>query len=58
MESLIYVVEDDEGICEVYDGAFDGVYDARFFETGHDFLAEFSRHRPSLVILDIMLLLW
>ncbi|MBQ3040651.1 MAG: response regulator transcription factor [Clostridia bacterium] len=55
MESLIYVVEDDEGICEVYEGAFEDIYDVKFFETGSDFLAEFSRHRPSLVILDIML---
>lgn len=26
METLIYVVEDDEGIRELYDGAFEGVF--------------------------------
>ena len=55
MEALIYIVEDDEGICEVYEGAFEDVYDTKFFETGKEFLEEFSRCRPSLVLLDIML---
>ena len=31
MKPIIYVVEDDEGICEVYEGAFEDSYDARFF---------------------------
>ena len=26
MDALIYIVEDDEGIRELYDGAFDGVF--------------------------------
>ena len=26
MEALIYIVEDDEGIRELYDGAFEGVF--------------------------------
>lgn len=55
MESLIYIVEDDEGVCEVYEGAFEDAYKTMFFENGADFLAEFSRKRPDLVILDIML---
>ncbi len=55
MESLIYIVEDDEGVCEVYEGAFEDTYKTMFFENGTDFLAEFSLKRPDLVILDIML---
>ncbi len=55
MESLIYIVEDDEGVCEVYEGAFEDSYKTMFFENGSDFLAEFSHKRPDLVILDIML---
>ncbi len=54
-QPLIYIVEDDEGICEVYEGAFEDIYNTKFFEMGTDFLEEFSSHRPSLVILDIML---
>ena len=27
----IYIVEDDEGIQEVYEGAFDGVYETHVF---------------------------
>ena len=43
MESLIYIVEDDEGILEVYDGAFDGLYKTKMFENGKDFL--FVQHK-------------
>lgn len=52
---LIYVVEDDEGIGEVYEGAFEDTYGVRIFENGKDFLNEFSKKRPNLIILDIML---
>ena len=55
MKPLIYIVEDDEGVCEVYEGAFEGSYETVTFENGLDFLAEFEKRRPSLVILDIML---
>jgi len=55
MEALIYIVEDDEGIRELYDGAFEGVFVAKMFENGHDFFECFEKARPSLVILDIML---
>lgn len=55
MKELIYIVEDDEGIREVYDGAFDGIYETVLFENGSDFLDAFSHRRPDLVILDIML---
>lgn len=55
MEQLIYIVEDDEGICEVYEGAFEENYKTEFFENGNDFLIAFSKKRPDLIILDIML---
>ncbi len=55
MEALIYIVEDDEGIRELYDGAFEGLYETKMFENGNDFLECFKTERPSLVILDIML---
>lgn len=55
MEALIYIVEDDEGIRELYDGAFEGVFDTKMFENGHDFFECFEKARPSLIILDIML---
>ena len=55
MDALIYIVEDDEGIRELYDGAFDGVFMTKMFENGNDFFESFNKARPSLVILDIML---
>lgn len=55
MEPLIYIVEDDEGVCEVYEGAFEGSYQTRIFENGASFLTEFQAKRPDIVILDIML---
>ena len=55
MKPLIYIVEDDEGVCEVYEGAFEGSYETQIFENGCDFLETFSKKRPSLIILDIML---
>lgn len=55
MEALIYIVEDDEGIRELYDGAFEGLYTTKMFENGKDFFERFIQTRPDLVILDIML---
>lgn len=55
MKELIYIVEDDEGIQEVYDGAFDELYETKIFDHGKDFFAEFEKRIPDLIILDIML---
>lgn len=55
MNELIYIVEDDEGMQEVYSGAFEGVYETKLFENGNDFFVAFSQKKPDLVILDIML---
>ncbi len=52
---LIYIVEDDEGINEVYEGAFQDIYEIRTYENGADFLNAFSQNAPDLIILDIML---
>lgn len=54
-KSKIFIVEDEEGIREVYAGAFEDEYDTQMFECGVDFFAEFSKSRPDLIILDIML---
>lgn len=53
--SLIYVVEDDEGIQEVYEGAFEDSYRTRMFSSGGDFFEAFAKERPDIIILDIML---
>ncbi len=55
MNPLVYIVEDDEGVCEVYEGAFEGSYETRLFENGIDFLDAFHLKRPDIIILDIML---
>ena len=52
---LIYVVEDDEGIQEVYKGAFEDTYDTVVFSTASEFFTSFSKSKPTLIILDIML---
>ncbi len=51
----IYVVEDDEGIQEVYEGAFEGIYETHLFGNGADFFTAFFKEKPDLVILDVML---
>ena len=55
MKELIYIVEDDEGLRELYEGAFEGVYRTMLFENGKDFFCQFEKNRPDLIILDIML---
>ena len=55
MKELIYIVEDDEGMQEVYEGAFEENYETKIFENGKDFFDVFNVKKPDLVILDIML---
>ncbi len=55
MKELIYVVEDDEGMQEVYEGAFEEEYQTRTFDNGRDFFEAFNVKKPDLIILDIML---
>lgn len=54
-KALIYIVEDDEGIQEVYEGAFEGLYDVEIFGDAKSFFAAYADKRPSMAILDIML---
>lgn len=58
MNDLVYVIEDDEGVQEVYESAFDGLYEARIFDSGKEFFGAFNAKKPSLVIVDIMLPIW
>lgn len=53
--ALIYVVEDDEGIQEVYRDAFEDEYDMELFSCGGEFFDRLAQRRPDLVLLDIML---
>lgn len=55
MKPLIYIVEDDEGIQEVYEGAFEELYDVKIFDNATDFFHGLSLRKPDLIILDIML---
>lgn len=52
---LIDIVEDDEGIREVYEGALEETYDLAMFECAADFFKSFAVKTPDLIILDIML---
>ncbi len=54
-KQLIYIVEDDEGIREVYEGAAGDEYDVETFDSGAGFFARLREKKPDLIILDIML---
>ncbi len=54
-KALIYIVEDDEGIQEVYEGAFEDAYEIRIFSTGGEFFEAFPATKPDLILLDVML---
>ncbi len=51
----IFIVEDDEGIREVYEGAFYEEYEVKMFENGSEFFEVFLKEPADLIILDIML---
>lgn len=40
---MIYIVEDDEGIQEVYEGAFEGLYDVEIFGDAKSFFCRAGR---------------
>lgn len=52
---LIYAVEDDPGIGELYLAALEDDYEVRLFTDGGSFLAAVEQKTPDLVLLDIML---
>ena len=51
---LVYAVEDDESIGELYRDAL-ADYEVQVYDSGESFFTAFSRKKPSLVILDLML---
>lgn len=57
MENKIYVVEDDDGISEVYQCAFESAgYDMECFSRAEDMFDKLGSEKlPSLIVLDIML---
>lgn len=53
---LIYIVEDDNNICEIETFALkNSGYTIEGFENGRDFFKKLGERKPDLVILDIML---
>lgn len=55
MKNLIYIIEDDEGVQEVYESATEGLYDVRIFSDGTSFFEAYSEQHPDLIVVDIML---
>ncbi len=56
MGALIYLADDDPGLLEVFSAFLENAgYEVRAFPTGDELADEFSRHEPSLVVLDVMM---
>jgi two-component system alkaline phosphatase synthesis response regulator PhoP len=56
MAKIIYVVDDEENILEIITfNLKKSSYTVKGFLTGSDFLDEFNRSKPDLVVLDLML---
>lgn len=56
MKFMIYVVEDDAGLQEVYQYSLENEFDCRCFDDGASFFDALAKGRiPDLVLLDIML---
>jgi two-component system alkaline phosphatase synthesis response regulator PhoP len=56
MAKIIYVVDDEENILEIITfNLKKSSYTVKGFGTGSDFLDEFNRSKPDLVVLDLML---
>ena len=55
MNELLYIIEDDEGVQEVYESAFEDFYNLKIFSNGQDFFEAFNLEKPDLIIVDIML---
>lgn len=55
MNELLYIIEDDEGVQEVYESTFEDLYRIKIFSCGNDFFESFAVEKPDLVIVDIML---
>ena len=56
MKHLIYVVEDDAALLEVYRYSLEDEFDCRCFDDGESFFSELAkRNIPDLILLDVML---
>jgi two-component system alkaline phosphatase synthesis response regulator PhoP len=55
MKQLIYAVEDDPAIQELYSYTLENEFECRCFSDGRSFFEAFAQNKPCLVILDIML---
>ncbi|MCL1832413.1 MAG: response regulator transcription factor [Oscillospiraceae bacterium] len=55
MKPLIYIVEDDGALQELYEYSLDGEFESKIFDHGGEFFAALEDAKPDLVILDVML---
>ena len=55
MKPLIYAVEDDESILDLYRYAIGSEFDVNVFETGKAFFEAVQKQVPDLILLDLML---
>lgn len=56
MKKLIYSVEDDKDIAYIIKIALENAnYEVKSFDNGEDFLNEFNKVKPNLILLDMML---
>jgi len=55
MKQIIYVVEDDLALQELYIYSLEHEFDCRCFDDGESFFDAFADKTPDLIILDIML---
>jgi two-component system alkaline phosphatase synthesis response regulator PhoP len=55
MKKIIFAVEDDAALRELYEYTLENDFKCTCFENGNSFFAEISKGKPDLVLLDIML---
>lgn len=55
MKPIIYIVEDDNALQELYDYSLDKEFEAKCFDNGKELLSALDKNIPNLIILDIML---
>jgi two-component system alkaline phosphatase synthesis response regulator PhoP len=55
MKKMIYAVEDDAALQELYTFSLENEFDCRCFDDGESLFAAFTSDKPDLIILDIML---
>jgi two-component system alkaline phosphatase synthesis response regulator PhoP len=55
MKPLIYIVEDDTSLQELYTYSLENEFNCRCFDSGDAFFAKLASETPGLVLLDVML---